>query len=81
MLEEINEEVRQGYPLSPIVLNICIEEAIEKRQKNLNQNILKLTLKLTTVLLADDQVIITENQENLQKAAYRLIKIVKSSPS
>jgi hypothetical protein len=47
-------------------------------RKSLNQNILKPTLKLNTVLFADDQVTLLES-ENLQTAAYWLIKVKEYS--
>jgi predicted DNA-binding protein (UPF0278 family) len=46
-------------------------------QKDFQHNILKPKLKLNTVLFTDDQVIIAENEENLQKAMHKLIKIIK----
>jgi hypothetical protein len=49
---------------------------MRKWQKNLYQSVLKRTLKPITVLFAADQLIITENEDNLQKAAYRLMEIV-----
>jgi hypothetical protein len=77
ILEEINTGVRQGCPLSPVLFNIYIDDVIQKWQKDFKHNILKPKLKLNTVLLADDQVIIAENEDNLQKATHKLIKIIK----
>jgi hypothetical protein len=76
ILEEINTGVRQCYLLSPILFNIYIDEVVQKWQKNFQHNILKPKLKLNTVLFPDDQVITAENEENLQKATHKLIKII-----
>jgi hypothetical protein len=52
-------------------------ETLIRRKKDFQHNILKQKLKLNTVLFIDDQVIIAENEENLQKAMHKLIKIIK----
>jgi hypothetical protein len=39
---------------------------MRKWEMNINQNILKPTLKFNTVWFADDLVIIVEHEENLQ---------------
>jgi hypothetical protein len=75
--EEINTGVRQGCPLSPILFNIYIDDVVQKWQKDFQHNILKPKLKLNTILFADDQVIIAENEENSQNATHKLIKIIK----
>jgi hypothetical protein len=77
ILEEINTGVRQGCPLSPVPFNIYIDDVIQKWQKVFQHNILKPKLKLNTVLFADDQVIIAENEDNLRNATRKLIKIIK----
>jgi len=76
-LAEINKGVRQGCPLSPTLFNIYLDEIITKWQ---NQDItgIKLTKhqQLSTLLFADDQVIIANSEDNLQKAAYKLNQII-----
>jgi len=70
---EINKGERQGCPLSPTPFNIYLDEIITKWQK---QDITGIKLsknqQLSTLLLADDQVIIAETEDNLQKAAYKV---------
>jgi hypothetical protein len=75
-LAEINR-VCQGCPLSPTLFNIYLDEIITKWQKEditvipLSKNKQPLTL-----LFADDQVIISNTEGNLQKAAHKLKQII-----
>jgi transcription initiation factor TFIIIB Brf1 subunit/transcription initiation factor TFIIB len=74
---EINKGVRQGCPLSPTLCNIHLDEIITKWQK---QEITRIKLsknqQLSTLLLADDQVIIADTEDKLQKAAHKLNQII-----
>ena len=74
---EINKGVRQGCPLSPTLFNIYLDEVITKWQK---QDITGIKLsknqQLSTLLLADVQVIIADTEDNLQKAAHKLNQIL-----
>ena len=76
-LVEINKEVPQGCPLSPTLFNIYLDEIITKWQ---NQDItgtkLSKNQQLSSLLFADDQVIIADTEDNLQKAAYKLNQII-----
>jgi len=74
---EISKGVRQGCPLSPTPFNIYLDEIITKWQK---QDITGIKLsknqQLSTLLFADDQVIIADTEDNLQKAAHKLNQII-----
>jgi len=71
-LAEINKGVRQGFALSHTLFNIRLDEIITKWQ---NQDITGIKLSKnqqpSTLLFADDQVIIANTEDNLQKAAYK----------
>jgi hypothetical protein len=72
-LVEINKGVRQGCPLSPTLFIVYLDEIITKWQK---QDIAGIKLSknqhLSTLLFADDQVIIADTEDNLQNAARTL---------
>jgi len=76
-LVEINKGVRKGCPLSPKLFNIYLEEIITKWQK---QDITGIKLsknqQLSTLLFADNQVIIADTEDSLQKDAYKLNQII-----
>lgn len=74
----VNNGVRQGCPLSPTLFNIYINEIILKWNQIYTSGI-KITsaLTLNTLLYADDQVIISNSEDNLQRGLYTLNKILK----
>ena len=67
---EIIKAVRQGCPLSPTLFNIYLDERISKWQKQDITGIKRSkNQQLSTLLFADDQVIIADTEHNLQRAA------------
>ena len=74
---DINKGVRQGCPLSPTLFNIYLDEIITKWQK---QDIIGIKLlknqQLSMLLFADNQVIIADTEDNLQKAARKLNRLI-----
>jgi len=74
---EINKGIPQGYPLSPTLFNIYLDEIITKWQNQDPTGIeLSKNQQLSTLLFADDQVIIADTEDNLQKAAHKLNQII-----
>jgi transcription initiation factor TFIIIB Brf1 subunit/transcription initiation factor TFIIB len=74
---EINKGVRQGFPLSPTLFNIYLDEIITKWQKQDITGIkLKKNQQLSTLLFVDDQVIIADKEDNLQRAAHKLNEVI-----
>jgi len=76
-LRYINKGVRQGCPLSPTLFNIYLDHIITKWQK---QDITGIKLKKnqqpSTLLFADDQVVIADTEDNPQKAEHKLNQII-----
>ena len=73
---EINRGIRQGCPLSPTLFNIYMNEIITKWENKEKPGIrISRRKQLSTLLFADDQVIISDTEDNLQKETFRLNKI------
>ena len=74
-----NVGLRQGCSLSPTLFNIYINDIL-KEWKTLVDVGIKLcdNIYVNTLVFADDQIIIQENEENLQKSMYLLNKICQS---
>jgi hypothetical protein len=76
-LVKLNKGVRHGCPFSPTLFNIYLDEIITKWQK---QDITGIKLPknqhLSTLLFADDKVILTDTEDKLQKAAHKLNQLV-----
>jgi hypothetical protein len=62
---EICEHLRQGSPLSPVLLNVYIDSVIKDWKKERKQNV--LTKVLNKVLFADDRVMLNTDN-NIQSA-------------
>ena len=74
---EINKGVCQGCPLSPTLFNVYLEEIITKWQKQGITGIkLSKNQQLSTLLFADDQVILADTEDNLQKSVHKLNQII-----
>src|SRR5215469_7400621 len=74
---EIDKGVRQGCPLSPTLFNIYLDDIITKWQKQDTSGIkLSKNHHLSTLLFADDQVLIADTEDNLQKAAHKLNRLI-----
>jgi len=74
---EINKGVRPGCPLSPTLFKIYLDKIITKWQKQDTTGIkLSKNQQLSTLLFADDQVIIADREDNLQRAAHKLNQII-----
>jgi hypothetical protein len=74
---EINKGVPQRCPLSPTLFSMYLDEITTKWQK---QDITGIKLsknqQRSTLLFADDQVTLTDTEDNLQKAAHKLNQII-----
>jgi len=69
--------VCQGCHCSPALFNIYLGEIITNRQKEVIKGLpLPKIQQLATLLFADDQVVISNTEENLQRAAYKLKQII-----
>ena len=75
---EITKGVQQGCPLSSTLFNIYLDEIITKWQ---NQDITGIKLSKnqqpSMLLFADNQVIIADTEDNLQKAVHKLNQITE----
>ena len=68
----IAQGVRQGCTLSPVLFNLRLDEVIRIWLKNLKTSKYFKELIFNTLLFADDQFIISDREDNLQKAVYSL---------
>jgi hypothetical protein len=73
----INQGVRQGYPLSPTLFSLYIDDIIRRWQIKLKDKFYINNIEINTLLSADDQVILANSEDNLQRALRRLNVISK----
>ena len=68
----ITQGVRQGCPPSPVLFNVYLDEVIKKWLKKLKTSKYFKELIFNILLFADDQFIISDTEDNLQRAVYSL---------
>ena len=73
----MTQGVRQGWPLSPVLFNLYLDEVIRICLHKLKTSKYFKVLIFNTLLSTDDQFIISDTEDNLQKAAYLLYNISK----
>ena len=67
----IIQGVRQGCNLSPVLLNIYTDDLLRNwKHKADAGTLLKRNLYLNTLLFADDQVVMQDSEDKLQKSVY-----------
>jgi retron-type reverse transcriptase len=71
---ETTQGVKQGCPLSAILFNLYIDEVTTEWQKELKTHYIIDAISLNTLLFADDQVVLADSEDNLQRAVYKLIE-------
>jgi len=73
----INQGVRKGRNLSPALFNIYIDDLLRNWKNNADAGILLKRNYLNTLLFADDQVVIRDSEDKLQKSVYILNQMSK----
>jgi len=73
----VTQGVRQGWPLSRVLFNLYLDEVIRILFQELKSSKYFKELIFNTLLFADDQFIISDTEDNLQKAVYLLYNISK----
>jgi hypothetical protein len=73
----ITQGVRQGCPLSLVLFNLYLDKVIRIWLQELRTSKYFKELIFNTLLFADDQFIISDTEDNLQKAAYLIHNISK----
>ena len=74
----INQGVRQCCNLSPALFNVSIDDLLRNRKHKADAGILlKRNLYLNTLLFPDDQVVIQDSEDKLQKSVCMLNQMRK----
>jgi len=68
--------VCQGCPLLPTLFNIYLDYIIYNGRKKTKGIPLPTYQQLLTLCFADDQVMVSKTEDNLQKAAYKLNQMI-----
>ena len=68
----INQGIRKGCPLLSVLFKLNLDEVIRIWLKELKTSKYFKELIFNTLLFADDQCIISDTEDNLQKTAYSL---------
>lgn len=70
-----HQGVKQGCPMSPALFSIYIDDVVKQWQKQLSNNFKINDKALNTILFADDQVILSNTEDDLQIAIFKLTQI------
>ena len=73
----ITQGVRQGCPMSPVLFNLYLDEAIRIWLRKLKTSKYFKELIFNTLLFADGRFIVSDTADNLQKAVYLLCGMSK----
>jgi hypothetical protein len=73
----INQGVRQGCPLPPTLFSLYTDDIIRRWQIELKDKFCINNIEINTLLFADDQVILSNSEDNLQRVIHRLNVIRK----